>query len=87
MAGSEMGWEFPLEGAFECAIRVGIGILEGVSGSAAASGFGIESENPPGLGGVDAPDPTGCSFFIWEEWWDGEEIFIPGHRSSLVRDR
>lgn len=32
MAGSKMGWEFPLEGAFECAIRVGIGILEGVSG-------------------------------------------------------
>lgn len=32
VAGSKTGWEFPLEGAFECAIRVGIGILEGVPG-------------------------------------------------------
>lgn len=52
---------------------------------------GIESENPPWLGehrvGVDAPDPTGCSLFFWEEWWDGDETFIPGHRSSLEGDR
>lgn len=32
VAGSKIGWELPLEGAFECGIREGIGILEGISG-------------------------------------------------------
>lgn len=32
MSGSKIGWVLPLEGAFGCAIRVGIGVLEGTSG-------------------------------------------------------
>lgn len=30
MAGSKSTWKLPLEGAFECPIRAGIGICEGV---------------------------------------------------------